>query len=240
LIGSPIGQNKTVLYQQTFQDLDQSHAKISACAWCCKHLVSPDNKEGLVQLNINDLPPAFLLTDVQIQQLTSLPKDIVDKHVQVLKHDGHFYHLNPDLVYDTNAIVLCPVYAKDLMMKKDKSIAAGNDYGQLGYLKPLNSTTRNACVHIRLYNFNLQIRANHSTNHSIAFPINCSVECLKQLPCVDVNHQPQVTFLGPRDEWQKVVGKYKHLYEMDTDIAYEWLQFWVNANHPSFKNCIID
>jgi hypothetical protein len=46
----------------------------------------------------------------------------------VLKHDGHFYHFNPDLVYNTNAIVLYPVCAKDPMMKKDKSIAAGNDY----------------------------------------------------------------------------------------------------------------
>ncbi len=96
---------------------------------CCEHLVSPDNKAGLVQLNINDLPPAFLLTDLQIQRLTSFPKDIVDKHVQVFKHDGHFYHLNPDLVYITNAIVLSPVCAKDPMMKDKESIAAGNIYG---------------------------------------------------------------------------------------------------------------
>ncbi len=27
---------------------------------------------------------------------------------------------------------------------------------------------------------------------------------------------------------------------MDTEIAYNWLQVWVNANHPSFQNCIID
>jgi hypothetical protein len=60
MIGSLIGQNKTLLCQQTFQDLNQSHAKILACASCCEHLVSPDNKEGLVQLNKNDLPPAFL------------------------------------------------------------------------------------------------------------------------------------------------------------------------------------
>jgi hypothetical protein len=38
----------------------------------------------------------------------------------------------------------------------------------------------------------------------------------------------------------KKAGKYKHLYEMDTNIAYDWLRVWVNANHPSFKNCIID
>ncbi len=27
---------------------------------------------------------------------------------------------------------------------------------------------------------------------------------------------------------------------MDTDIAYDWLRVWVDANHPSFQNCIID
>jgi hypothetical protein len=27
---------------------------------------------------------------------------------------------------------------------------------------------------------------------------------------------------------------------MDTDIAYDWLQIWVDANHPSFQNCTID
>ncbi len=38
----------------------------------------------------------------------------------------------------------------------------------------------------------------------------------------------------------KKAGKYKHLYEMDTEIAYDWLWDWVDANHPSFQNCIID
>jgi hypothetical protein len=38
----------------------------------------------------------------------------------------------------------------------------------------------------------------------------------------------------------KKAGKYKYLYEMNTDIAYDWLRIWVDANHPSFQNCIID
>jgi hypothetical protein len=38
----------------------------------------------------------------------------------------------------------------------------------------------------------------------------------------------------------KKAGKYKYLYKMDTEIAYDWLQVWVDANHPSVKNCIID
>ncbi len=57
---------------------------------------------------------------------------------------------------------------------------------------------------------------------------------------MDEKYRPQVTFLGPCDEWMKKAGKYKYLYEMDTEIAYDWLQVWVDANHPSFRNCIID
>ncbi len=73
-------------------------------------------------------------------------------------------------------------------------------------------------------------------NHCIAFPMNGPVECLKQLPCLDEKYCPQVIFLGPRDEWMKMAGKYKYLYEMDTEIAYSWLRVRVNANHPSFQN----
>ncbi len=70
--------------------------------------------------------------------------------------------------------------------------------------------------------------------------MNCPVECLKKLPCLDEKHHPQVTFLGQQDEWMKKAGKYKYLYKMDTEIAYNWLQVGVNANHPSFQSCIID
>ncbi len=47
----------------------------------------------------------------------------------MLKYNGHFYHLNPDLVYDVDEIVLCPVCAIDPMMKSEESIASGHDYG---------------------------------------------------------------------------------------------------------------
>ncbi len=57
---------------------------------------------------------------------------------------------------------------------------------------------------------------------------------------MDEKYRPQVKILGPRDEWMKKAGKYKYLYEMDTEIAYDWLQIWVDANHPSFQTCIIN
>ena len=62
----------------------------------------------------------------------------------------------------------------------------------------------------------------------------------EKLPCLDEKYHPQVTFLGPWDEWMKKAGKYKHLYEMDTNIAYDWLRVWVDGKHPSFQNCTID
>jgi hypothetical protein len=240
LIGGPIGQEETILCQQTFADLDQSHAKIAACASCCKHLLSSDGKEGLVEMSIDDLPSAFHLTDDQKQRLTSLPHDIVINHVQVLQYKDRFYHLNPDLVFNLEKNVLCLVCARDTLAKDQESIAAGNDYGQLGHLKPLNETTRNACIPIQLYNIDLQIRANHSINHSIAFLMNGPVECLKVLPCLNLDHWSQVTFLGPKDEWRKVTGRYNYLYKMDAENVYDWLRVWVDAKHPSFEGCSLN
>jgi hypothetical protein len=62
----------------------------------------------------------------------------------------------------------------------------------------------------------------------------------EKLSCLDEKYCPQVTFLGPRDEWMKKAGKYKYLYKMDTEIAYDWLRVRVDTNHPRFQNCIID
>jgi hypothetical protein len=146
LIGSPIGQEEAMLCQETFNNLDQSHARIAACASYCKRLLSVDGQQGIVEMKIDDLPSKFLLTELQIECLTTLPHDIVQNHINVMNHNGTFYHLNPDLVFDGDQIVLCRVCAENLMTKDQVSIAAGNNYGRLGNSKPLNGTTQNACV----------------------------------------------------------------------------------------------
>jgi hypothetical protein len=38
LIGIPFGQEEAMLCQETFNNLDQSHTRIAACASCCKRL----------------------------------------------------------------------------------------------------------------------------------------------------------------------------------------------------------
>jgi hypothetical protein len=128
------------------QHLDQSHARIAACASCCECLLSADGQQGIVEMQINDLPSEFLLTELQKECLTTLPQYIVQNHIQVVNHNGIFYHLNPDLVFNVNQIVLCHVCAENPMTIDQESIAAGSDYGCLGSLKPLNGTTWNACV----------------------------------------------------------------------------------------------
>jgi hypothetical protein len=83
-------------------------------------------------------------------------------------------------VFNVNQIVLCRVCAENPVTKDQESIAASNNYGRLGSLKPLNGTTWNACLPVQLYNINLQIQANHSMNHSIAFAMNGPVVSLKK------------------------------------------------------------
>jgi hypothetical protein len=127
LIGSPIGQEEAMLCQETFHKLDQSHARIAACASCCECLLSVDGKQGIVEIKIADLPSEFLLTESQIERLAALPQYIVQNHIQVVNHNGTYYHLNPDLVFDVNQIVLCCVCAENPMTKDQESIAAGSD-----------------------------------------------------------------------------------------------------------------
>jgi hypothetical protein len=129
LIGSPIGQEEAMLCQETFNNLDQSRARIAACASCCECLLSVDGKQGFVEMKINDLPSEFLLTELQIERLAALPQYIVQNHIQVVNHNGTYYHLNPDLVFNVNHIVLCCVCAVNPMTKDQESIAAGYDYG---------------------------------------------------------------------------------------------------------------
>ncbi len=79
----------------------------------------------------NSIPPhnRRTRTHTQKERLTALPQYIVQNHIQVVNHNGTFYHLNPDLVFNVNQIVLCCVCAENPMTKDQESIAAGNDYG---------------------------------------------------------------------------------------------------------------
>jgi hypothetical protein len=128
LIRRIIGQEEAILCQETFNNLDQSHARIAACASWCECLLSADGQQEIVEMKIDDLPSEFLLTELQIECLTALPQYIVQNHIQVVNHYGTFYHLNPDLVFDVNQIMLCCVCEENPVTKDQESIAAGNNH----------------------------------------------------------------------------------------------------------------
>ncbi len=48
LIGSPIGQEEAMFCLEKFCKLDQSHARIAACASCCERLLSADGRWQLL------------------------------------------------------------------------------------------------------------------------------------------------------------------------------------------------
>jgi hypothetical protein len=93
LIASPIGQEERMLCQETFNNLDESHTRIAACASFCERLLSADGQEGIVESKIDDLPSEFLLTELQIQSLTTLPQYIYQNYIQVVNHNGTFVHV---------------------------------------------------------------------------------------------------------------------------------------------------
>jgi hypothetical protein len=76
-----------MLCQETFNNLDQSHARIAACASCCECLLSADGQQRIVEMKIDDLLSEFLLTELQIECLTTLPQNIVQNHIQVVNHN---------------------------------------------------------------------------------------------------------------------------------------------------------
>jgi hypothetical protein len=96
---------------------------------CCECLLSVDSQQGIVEMKIDELPSEFLLTESQKERLAALPQYIVQNHIQVVNHNETYYHLNPDLVFDVNQIVLCRVCANNPMIKDQESIVAGKDYG---------------------------------------------------------------------------------------------------------------
>jgi hypothetical protein len=49
--------------------------------------LSADGQQGIVEMKIDDLPSKFLLIELQIERLTTLPHDIVQNYIQVVNHN---------------------------------------------------------------------------------------------------------------------------------------------------------
>ena len=114
------------------------------------------------------------------------------------------------------------------------SLASGHDYGRLKHFPKLSGMTLNTVTPVRNYNINITVRPNHAVGHSICFPSSGPIEAAKELPCHDITRLPQVTFLGPNDLWRKAQSKWRHLYEVKVDDAYNALRIWTQLRNPNF------
>jgi hypothetical protein len=79
LIGNPIGQEEAMSCQEYSMNLTNHTQELlpAACASCCKCLLSTNGQQEIVEMKIDDLSSEFLLTESQIECLTTLPHDIV-------------------------------------------------------------------------------------------------------------------------------------------------------------------
>jgi hypothetical protein len=231
-LGDPIGQAEAIQIQQSIEAHDTSKGKIAACASCNEILY--ECHKNIVETKLEDLHQNFLLTDVQVQEIGNLPADLVRDFVSVYQHEGKLYHLNPDLIPDPNVIVLCKVCSEDPFSYR-YSLASGCDFGRLKRFPIMNQTTLSVVCPIRNFNIDLMIKPNHSTGHSICFPSNGPNEASKVLPSMDSSRLPQVTFLGPKERWRVIRKKWKKLYHIDCNKAYEALRVWTGLDNPNFK-----
>jgi hypothetical protein len=239
LISIPIDSEVASGCQKDVEMNGRASAGLVACASCNERLWVHNNDKNVVEVPIECLSSSFQLSSSELSSCLLIRKDVFEEHVSVLEHKGLYYHLNPSLVYDVEKIVLCVVCAKN-PLSNPFSLANGHDYGRLGKLPELNTTTRHAISPVQCQNIDVLVRENHCIGHSIAYPQDGSIEWNKVLPVEDVLNRPRVTFLGPRESWRKIQHKYKHLFDIDTDAAYRYLDVWVALKNPSFHDIVIN
>ena len=78
-----------MLCQETFNNLDQSHARIAACASCCERLLSADGKQGIVEMKIDDSP--------QIRTVVATLYDKVDLDKPTVEFLCEHFYKDPTL-----------------------------------------------------------------------------------------------------------------------------------------------
>ena len=230
-IGDPIGQEEASRCQRHTRYYDPSAGRIAACASCNEILFECDNV--ITETTFNELHQSFELSEEQMIELHKMDQNMVKDFVSVVSHNNKLYHLNPDLIPNLSEIVLCKTCEAN-PLNHPYSIASGHDYGRLKKFPKINGVTLGAVVTVRNYNISLSIKSNHSTGNSICFPSNGAVQTAKHLPVVDVDRIPHVTFLGPKDRWRKEKKRWRHLYRLDSEMAYEALRIWRGLNNTTF------
>lgn len=137
------------------------------------------------------------------------------------------YHLNPDLVFDRNDIILCSKCACD-PRSHPFSIASGHDYGRAGALPKLNEMELNCIAPVRRFGLELTLSGQHVTGHVICFPADGPVQCSRMLPNTD--NSCRVTFVGSKEQWRIKKRCFRKVYRVDAGAICEWLRVLAGAH----------
>lgn len=92
--------------------------------------------------------PNFQLTTVESVKVNVMPIYVVDRYIQVFH--GISYHLNPDVVHDTEVIPFC-LKCSNVPRTSEFSIASGHDYGRPGDLSELNDVASKCIAPVRSF-----------------------------------------------------------------------------------------
>ena len=251
-IGKRVDKAEAISCQRIAKDMNSSGSqRIAACASCCETIFDcGDRKTTIVDAGpVDKLPDVFKMSKEAVYVLLQKPADLVQRHVMALEwpesensadSDRCFYYLNPDLVPEPGVnVVLCKRCHSD--PKSTFSICAGHDYGRYGNLpRNLTPTTLNAIVPVRIFHTDIEIRSNHASGHSIAFPSDGSRSVADALPQIGQERRPHVTFLGKKDEWRKSAKRYRGVYSIDAYAASSYLQVWTGLKNPFFNDIQVD
>jgi len=232
----PINANKISEIQSRVLSNDTSNGDILACASCCEILNSIDSK--IHKVSIENLHIGFQYTNAEREIIFKLPTEIKEKHRQYVQRNDILYHLNPELVVDFNAIVLCD-HCMENPREQLFSIANGHDYGRYGELPELNDIALGCISPIRHFGVEVTVSGKHSIGHSICFPSDGPQQCSNVIPQLSDEKLPRISFIGPREKWRIVQKKYRHLYNLPVESMYKWMKVLVHLHSFYKENDII-
>jgi len=165
--------------------------------------------------------------------------ETIANHFQVLRvSNNDCYYLNPELVPDTNSIVLCP---KCFMspLQHPYSIARGHDYGIISSLPELSKPSQNSISLMRLFGWTVHINDKTSRGHCISYSSDGPSVCAsKILPAIDNNYSPQVTFIGTKEQWRVDRKNYKNVCHISANDVFDRLKVMCDCNELFIEKTI--
>ena len=191
------------------------------CAFCNEIIYHQSYDEMSKKVSIKNIKSEFKVYQSDIDAMRmSYDGDIINKNCQVLwVSNNKWNYLNTELVPDSNSIVLCPKYFENNLEHRC-IIARGNDHVIIVSLPELIKPSQNTISLMRLFGWTIHMNNKTSSGHYIDFASDSPSVCTKNLPTIDNNYSPQVTFIGVKEQWRMDRKNYKNVYHISATVFF--------------------